>query len=51
MSVLFKISILALLALLWAFIAIARHIYLARQRHRSSTSSAKAKRPDDNPGS
>ena len=33
MRVLFGISILALIALLWASIAIARHVYQARQRH------------------
>lgn len=33
MRVLFGISILALIALLWASMAIARHVYQARQRH------------------
>ena len=33
MRVLFGISILALIALLWASIAIVRHVYQARQRH------------------
>jgi cbb3-type cytochrome oxidase subunit 3 len=51
MSVLFKISMVALVALLWAFIAIARHIYRDRQRHRSSRRSAEAKRPNDTLGS
>ena len=32
MRVLFCISIVALIALLWASIAIARHVYQARQR-------------------
>lgn len=33
MRVLFSISILALIALLWASIAIVRHVYQARRHH------------------
>jgi heme exporter protein D len=33
MRVLFLISILALIALLWASVAIARHVQQARRRH------------------
>lgn len=40
MRVLFTISMLALIALLWASISIARHIYRARQRHRNSNKGA-----------
>ena len=43
MRVLFTISMVALIALLWASISTARHIYRARQRHRSSIQSAAAK--------
>jgi cbb3-type cytochrome oxidase subunit 3 len=42
MRVLFTISMLALIALLWASISTARHIYRARQRHRNSIKSAAA---------
>jgi hypothetical protein len=50
MRVLFTISILALIALLWASIAIARHIYRARQQHRSKIAENSAKKRDDLPG-
>jgi hypothetical protein len=42
MRALFTISMVALIALLWASISIARHIHRARQRHRSAIQSAAA---------
>jgi heme exporter protein D len=42
MRVLFTISMLALVALLWASISTARHIYRVRQRHRNAIQGAAA---------
>jgi heme exporter protein D len=45
MRALFMISMLALIALLWASISTARHIYRARQRHRNSLLRTAAQKP------
>jgi heme exporter protein D len=49
MRVLFCISILAMIALLWASIAIARHIQQARQRHHRELQSEAAMKSKGHP--
>jgi hypothetical protein len=49
MRILFVISTIALIALLWASISIASHVRRARRRRRAQAEQAKATLPDRTP--